>query len=190
MLKLIHLASNQTLITSSYSNDFPEHIQVFRNIYNSSWSELQTLYRQMLADALNGNTISGSNVCGHLSRENERNEEMCVRWYQLASVGPRFQISSESTPDKFEGSTQRCLISIIKRWYWFKKHLKYILFFPKTSDVMLFCHTFLQHYCSTVHCFGNRSMICSILIQTLKCSFWEKIYWLFQFCSHRYEKYF
>lgn len=122
-MDLLIASFNRSLTTSSYSNAFPASIDVFRNKRQPSWSDLQEVMRQMLADSLIGNTISGSNVCGRRSGEGQiGDDELCVRWYQLASVGPRFHVSSHSTPDKFVGFTQRCLVAILQRYLFNLRH--------------------------------------------------------------------
>lgn len=112
-LELLSKAMPRPITTSSYSYDFPASIRVWRKSYNSSWDELNVVYRQMLADSLAGITLAGYSICKN--HNGELDEELCMRWYQMASVGTHFQISSNSTPDKFQGFTQRCMIATLNR---------------------------------------------------------------------------
>lgn len=81
----------------------------------ATWVDLRRAFTQMLSDSLSGLRISGSAVCGGSQSNLNVDEELCLRWYQMASMSPFFKVYSTITPDKFSLKTAKFMITALRR---------------------------------------------------------------------------
>lgn len=59
----------------------------------------------------------GASVCGDDIIDNDKtiSEELCIRWYQFASLTPLFRVQSDRLPSSFSQYGMRLMNAIIRR---------------------------------------------------------------------------
>lgn len=81
---------------------------------SSTWFNFAKQIHQVVTASLGGIKLLGAPVCGSDSFISTH-DQLCIRWYQFASLLPVFKITSERFVNRFSLPTQRLLIGIIER---------------------------------------------------------------------------
>lgn len=91
----------------------------YRQNVSSSWLDFGKHVRHLVGLSVGGYNLYGFPVCGDYGgvgkEKDEVNEELCIRWYQFASVMPIFRLSTSRYVDKFSQYGQMTLMDIIRR---------------------------------------------------------------------------
>lgn len=92
----------------------------YRQNVTSSWLDFGNHVKSLVGLSVGGYNLYGFPVCGDYNRRmgdkyDDVNEELCIRWYQFASVMPIFRLSTSRYVDKFSAYGQTTLAEIIRR---------------------------------------------------------------------------
>lgn len=91
----------------------------YRQNVSSTWKAFADNIKYLTGLAIGGYNLYGFPVCGDYFPEsinnNDVSEELCIRWYQFASVMPIFRLNSDRYVDNFSLYAQRTLSNIIRR---------------------------------------------------------------------------
>lgn len=96
----------RNLFLSSESSLYPNTNTLLRGI-SSSWEDLHTTRCQVLTNALTGLHSVNSNVCG--DEFTRFDVELCVRWYQFASLTSVYRALTTVAPHRFNKFHQKLL---------------------------------------------------------------------------------
>ncbi|XP_059621205.1 lysosomal alpha-glucosidase-like [Phlebotomus argentipes] len=80
----------------------------------SSWTELRHQVRRTMGQGISGVHFSSANICGD---DETLSEELCVRWYQFASLSPMYRVASSKAPNKFSSFAERLIKASTLRRY-------------------------------------------------------------------------
>lgn len=118
------LTQNASIVVTHWNAATNERVAFSQN-GNATWIDLRRAFAQMQSDSVSGLRISGSAVCGGDDSRFVENvdEELCLRWYQMASLSPLFKVYATSTPDKFSIKTAQFMISAMRRYTEYKYFL-------------------------------------------------------------------
>lgn len=72
--------------------------------FPSTWDGLRKAMNLLLANSMAGLPFTGSEVCGNSIKLID--EELCVRWYQLAAIMPIFRIHASKVLGQFSSLAQ------------------------------------------------------------------------------------
>lgn len=92
----------------------------YRQNVSSTWYDFGNHVKYLVGLSVGGYNLYGFPVCGDFTKEvvgndEDISEELCIRWYQFASVMPIFRLNSNRYVDSFSLYGQRELINIIRR---------------------------------------------------------------------------
>ncbi|GAB0086331.1 P-type domain-containing protein [Sergentomyia squamirostris] len=103
---------NNTFIISESS--LFGNVPTIRRHVKSTWRELTLQVRRIMGQAISGIYFTSSNVCGD---EEVISEDLCVRWYQFASLSPIYRVSLSKSPYKFSRLAQKLIKASTLRRY-------------------------------------------------------------------------
>lgn len=117
------MASNDAIKEKQMILTTTPSISVFGISYkqnvSSTWNDFGKHVESLTGLSVGGFNLYGFPVCGDFISKGGNNEvvseELCIRWYQFASVMPIFRLSSSRFVDNFSLYGQRTLINIIRR---------------------------------------------------------------------------
>ncbi|XP_063708742.1 uncharacterized protein LOC134837304 [Culicoides brevitarsis] len=120
------------LLTSTPSINV--HAMSYRQHVAGTWRDFRNQVKYLAALCVGGYNLYGFPVCGSYVEGDTVNEELCIRWYQFATVMPIFRMSTTRFVDKFSSFAQRTLLGIIQRRYTL---LDYMMSTLTTNDLLL-----------------------------------------------------
>lgn len=80
---------------------------------NTTWVAFQRTITRHVSFEMAGINHYGSNVCGSNKAEVHQ-EELCIRWYQFASLTPHFRVTSQNFVNKFSIFAQNLMLRAIQ----------------------------------------------------------------------------
>uniref|UniRef100_A0A1B0CNX9 Uncharacterized protein n=1 Tax=Lutzomyia longipalpis TaxID=7200 RepID=A0A1B0CNX9_LUTLO len=90
------------------------NVPISRRQVPSTWTELRNLVRRTMGQSISGIYFSSANICG----DGETwTEELCIRWYQFASLSPFYRVASAKAPTSFSKFAQSLLRASTERRY-------------------------------------------------------------------------
>lgn len=104
---------NKFLIASGYSME--SSVAVINQNFNATFTHMRQQVRQIISGTMAGLHFMGSSVCGDDLMDAEINEELCIRWYQFASLTPLFRVQADRIPSTFSQHAMRLMNAIIRR---------------------------------------------------------------------------
>lgn len=107
------LSQNVPIVVTKW-NSVGNDYGVISSNYEATWSNLQQAFSDMLIESIAGIRIAGSAACGSIGPV-PTDEELCVRWYQLASVSPMLKVYADRTPEIFTGYSKDMMVFAIRR---------------------------------------------------------------------------
>lgn len=107
------LSQNVSIVVTKW-NSVGNDYGVISSNYEATWSNLQRAFKDMLIESIAGIRIAGSGACGSIGSV-PTDEELCVRWYQLASVSPMLKVYADRTPEIFTGYSRDMIVFAIRR---------------------------------------------------------------------------
>lgn len=109
------LSQNVPIVVTKW-NSVGNDYGVISSRYEATWSNLQQSFKDMLIESIAGIRIAGSVACGSIGAVPTNDEELCVRWYQLASVSPMLKVYADRTPEIFTGYSRDMMVFAIRRY--------------------------------------------------------------------------
>lgn len=106
-------AQKKFVIASGYS--IQTSAAVINQKFNATFTHLRQQARQIISGTMVGLSFMGASVCGDDLMETEINEELCIRWYQFASLTPLFRVQADRIPSTFSQYGMRLMNAIIRR---------------------------------------------------------------------------
>lgn len=105
------------LLVLAESTTSPNANVVYRQT-RATWAALREILGRILANSLNGIGSANVNVCGDDGNGNDSvNFELCVRWYQLASMTALYRVESRQSPIYLSKYGQRLVARVTRRRY-------------------------------------------------------------------------
>lgn len=117
LLQNLHSSDANSWIISTNINPSQSvlsSVSSFKHIAEATWVEFRLNVDKHASLALAGINHFGSIVCGSHNFQSKQ-EELCIRWYQFASLTPLFKVNTIKYVDKFTVNAQRIMIDTIKR---------------------------------------------------------------------------
>uniref|UniRef100_A0A182T0R7 P-type domain-containing protein n=1 Tax=Anopheles maculatus TaxID=74869 RepID=A0A182T0R7_9DIPT len=107
-------SSNYFIVTGAY--DTHSRAALLPMNISSSWISLRSEVDRCIGLSVVGITYTGTPVCGNAppGRANV-SEELCIRWYQFASLLPLFRVTADRTPNKFSRFGQRVMHAVLRK---------------------------------------------------------------------------
>ncbi|XP_035897667.1 lysosomal alpha-glucosidase-like [Anopheles stephensi] len=107
-------SSNSFIVTGAY--DVHSRAALLPANISSSWIALRSEVDRCIGLSVVGISFTGTPVCGNapLGRTNV-SEELCIRWYQFASLLPLFRVTADRTPNKFSRFGQRVMHAVLRK---------------------------------------------------------------------------
>ncbi|XP_055700292.1 lysosomal alpha-glucosidase-like [Phlebotomus papatasi] len=121
-IEVVRSMASDTFIISESS--LLTNVPIFNRNVSSTWAELRNQVRRTMGRAVSGVHFSSANICGD---DENLPEELCVRWYQFASLSPIYRVSSSKAPSKFTRFAQRLIRTSTMRRYSLFAYMKTIV---------------------------------------------------------------
>uniref|UniRef100_A0A182MTI5 P-type domain-containing protein n=1 Tax=Anopheles culicifacies TaxID=139723 RepID=A0A182MTI5_9DIPT len=108
--------ANAFVVSGAY--DVYSRVAILPSNVSSSWIALRSEVDRCIGLSVVGVSFTGTPVCGNapLGRGNV-SEELCLRWYQFASLLPLFRVTADRTPNKFSNFGRRIMHAVIRKRY-------------------------------------------------------------------------
>lgn len=127
-----HIPTDKLLISSSFTIHQPSAV-ILQN-FNGTWTNLRQQVQKIVVGGMAGINWMGASVCGDIvtgedsdyTQVAEINEELCVRWYQFASLTAIFRVRTDRIPTKFSRHVRLIMTEVIQRCV-YKVFLKNII---------------------------------------------------------------
>uniref|UniRef100_A0A182K067 P-type domain-containing protein n=1 Tax=Anopheles christyi TaxID=43041 RepID=A0A182K067_9DIPT len=117
---------NTLLVTSAY--DMHSRVATLPANISSSWISLRREVDQCIGLSIVGISFTGTPVCGNApAARGNASEELCIRWYQFASLLPLFRVTADRTPNKFTRFGQRLMHAALRKRYALLEYLNTLL---------------------------------------------------------------
>lgn len=107
------LSQNVPIVVTKW-NSVGNDYGVISSNYEATWSNLQQVFKDMLIESIAGIRISGVAACGSTG-PTPTDEELCVRWFQLATVSPMLKVYDDRSPEVFTGHSKDMMVYAIRR---------------------------------------------------------------------------
>ncbi|XP_053659940.1 lysosomal alpha-glucosidase-like [Anopheles marshallii] len=107
-------SSNAFVVTGAY--DVRSRAAILPSNISSSWISLRSEVDRCIGLSVVGVSFTGTPVCGNAPLAGVNvSEELCIRWYQFASLLPLFRVTADRTPNKFSQFGRRIMHGIIRK---------------------------------------------------------------------------
>ncbi|XP_053670447.1 lysosomal alpha-glucosidase-like [Anopheles nili] len=108
------LDPNALVITSTHN--IHSRAAILPANISSSWISLRREVGRTIGLSVLGISFTGTPACGNAPLGNGTvSEELCIRWYQFASLLPLFRVTADRTPNRFSGFGQRVMLTALRR---------------------------------------------------------------------------
>jgi hypothetical protein len=109
---MTEIVDTSKFIVSSSCSLESKAVCLVQNI-SQSWAQLNEMVQLTVSASMAGLGLIGAPVCGDI--KTALNEELCIRWYQFASLTPLFKIESDRSPLMFTNTAKQVMSNIIRR---------------------------------------------------------------------------
>uniref|UniRef100_A0A182R4X0 P-type domain-containing protein n=1 Tax=Anopheles funestus TaxID=62324 RepID=A0A182R4X0_ANOFN len=119
-------AANAFVVTGAY--DVRSRVATLPSNISSSWISLRSEVNRCIGLSVVGVSFTGTPVCGNapLGRTNV-SEELCIRWYQFASLLPLFRVTADRTPNKFTHFGRRVMYAVLRKRFSLLEYMNTLL---------------------------------------------------------------
>lgn len=99
-----------SVFLSSESSAYPNTNTLLRGVVGA-WEALNSTREKVLSHSMTGLLTINANICGDTEPSRRFNEELCVRWYQFASLTPIYRtLTSVAPPQRFSKFNEKVII--------------------------------------------------------------------------------
>ncbi|XP_050068566.1 lysosomal alpha-glucosidase-like [Anopheles maculipalpis] len=118
-------SSNSFIVTGAY--DIYTRAALLPSNISSTWISLRSEVDRCIGHSVVGISFTGTPVCGNAPGRANVSEELCIRWYQFASLLPLFRVTADRAPNKFSGFGQRVMHATVRKRFALLEYMNTLL---------------------------------------------------------------